>query len=156
MKECTLQNSSADQKMEKESVKSVNTSDLDGLEQWTRTAPNFTTSPQGEAFGEQLREVIRLARVGLEAENLTHCLREDTGAEIMQEHDYRLELCRIDGTTLPGQTVRVNVMAVDHYQATQKAFKMHPEHELVSWGWESDIRAMEERNRLLGIIPLTK
>lgn len=66
---CTIQDSSAKKKMEKDDVTPVNTSDLDGLEQWTRTAPNFTTSPQGEAFGEQLREVIRLARVGLEAEN---------------------------------------------------------------------------------------
>ena len=39
----------------------VNTDLLAELMAWTRTADMFLSSPQGRAFGEELREVIILA-----------------------------------------------------------------------------------------------
>lgn len=35
------------------------------LETWVKTCTMFTTSPEGRAFGQEMNEVIRLARIGL-------------------------------------------------------------------------------------------
>jgi hypothetical protein len=38
---------------------------LVSLEAWVKTCSMFTTSPEGRAFGQEMNEVIRLARIGL-------------------------------------------------------------------------------------------
>ncbi len=42
-------------------VRPVTVNLLMEFEDWTRSAPMFLSSPQGTAFAEELREVIRLA-----------------------------------------------------------------------------------------------
>lgn len=38
---------------------------LDDFEKWTREAPMFLSSPQGVAFAQEMRSVIRLARMSM-------------------------------------------------------------------------------------------
>jgi hypothetical protein len=38
---------------------------LEQFDQWTRMADMFRISPEGIAFGEEMRDVINLARIGL-------------------------------------------------------------------------------------------
>jgi hypothetical protein len=38
---------------------------LNELVEWTRTADMFRSSPEGRAFGEEMRAVIELAKIGL-------------------------------------------------------------------------------------------
>lgn len=40
---------------------------LNEFTKWTQEAPMFTSSPQGAAFAQELRDVFNLAREGLHA-----------------------------------------------------------------------------------------
>jgi hypothetical protein len=42
---------------------------LDEFAEWTQKAEMFTMSPEGRAFGEEMRTVIHLARIGLKHEH---------------------------------------------------------------------------------------
>lgn len=61
---------------------------------------------------------------------------------------FRFQICASDGSTPLGQTISVNVMADDRLGAIVRVHAENPGHEIVSYGFESDISEYERRCRL--------
>ena len=61
------------------------------------------------------------------------------------EKNYRIALCKSDGTTPIGEPLVVETMANNHYSAQTKVYQENPGYEIVSWGVASEIDAYEEK-----------